>query len=96
MKRCNQCIKFEILHTACQKCKELKEFEALMSGDATELPKIDLGQALMAEEMEVLWSEDLHKVYKGGFQALKRQEIVNQNGNDGLIYDMHGDIWEVE
>ena len=54
MKRCNQCIKYEILHTLCDKCKELNEFDALMTGDAIELPKIDLGQAVSPEEKQGL------------------------------------------
>lgn len=85
-KRCNQCIKYEVLHTLCEKCKELNDFNALLDGDAVELPKIDMGVSVSVPEREALWSEDEEK----------RQEVVNQNGNDGFIYDLHGDIWEVK
>jgi len=86
MSRCAECEKMMCLQSNCEKCKELGLFEALMNGDCVELPKIDMGVSVSVPEREALWSEDEEK----------RQEVVNQNGNDGFIYDLNGDIWEVK
>ena len=78
MKRCNSCIKYEVIHTLCEKCKELNELETLLSGDCVELPKIDMGQAIRVspEEKQALWSNDDEK----------RMDVIGPNGNDGDHY----------
>ena len=77
MSRCNNCVKMQCIDTSCQQCKSLTEFDSLMQGNLTELPKIDLGVSV--EEKQALWPNE---------DAEKRQEVVNQNGNDGYIYEV--------
>ena len=79
MKRCNQCIKYEILHTLCEKCKELNEFDSLMSGDAVELPKIDMGVSVSVPEREALWDVT--------WPDESRIDAIGTNGNDGDHYE---------
>lgn len=74
--RCRFCIACDVIDTTCKKCKELNEFDALMSGDATELTKVDLGQAVTPEEKGALWSEDDES----------RMDVIGSNGNDGAAY----------
>jgi len=76
MKRCHVCVKEGRLDTACMKCKDLNQLDSLLSGDCTELPKIDMGQAVTKEEKDALWPIDE-----------KRIDIIGPNGNDGDHYE---------
>ncbi len=81
-----------IIDTACQSCKDIEEFENLMSGQLTALPKIDMGspfvtqeeaqehygQAVSTKEKQALWPNE------------ERIDIIGSNGNDGLVYEIGG------
>lgn len=79
MERCKTCEEQDVINTLCQKCKELKEFDALMMGEATELPRVDFGEAVSVEEKTALWSEDDEK----------RMDVIGPNGNDGDHCEHH-------
>ena len=86
MSRCQTCEDQNVINTLCQKCKELKELNALMMGEATELPRVDFGEPVSIEEKRALWS----------VEDEKRMDIIGPNGNDGDHYEHSGNMVEYE
>jgi hypothetical protein len=94
MSRCAEYEKMMCLQSNCEKCKELGLFDSLMNGDAVELPKIDMGQAVTPEEKQgltdnaliwhgepkrsVLHSDKVIKMARDGFKS-----ICGEKGLDG-------------
>lgn len=91
-KRCQRCADMEIIDTSCEDCKDIKEFEALMSGalDFTALPDNDLGDGISfvtPEEAKEYYGQGVTVEEK---QALwpsnERIDAIGQNGPTGEHY----------
>ena len=67
------------------KPKDEKAWEELMGFPLSESAlNIDVGTSLTPEEKRALWPSE------------ERIDIIGSNGNDGLVYDIGGDIYEVD
>ena len=67
------------------KPQDEKEWEELMGFSLSESAlKMDVGTGLTPSEKQALWPNE------------ERIDIIGSNGNDGLVYDICGDIYEVK